>query len=162
MSGDVSLVDAEAFMSISLSRHQRDDKSVTLAPDGEVDLCVVDALISAIQSTTGTGRVDVVVDLARVTFLDCAGVGALVVGRNTARSTGCGYTVVNPQPQVRRVLELTGVLTALTVPLQPDAATDRAARSRRSGRRMDGRRGAVRSTAPSVAGVFGSGLERSR
>jgi anti-anti-sigma factor len=152
----------EAFMSFSLSRHQRDDRSVTLAPDGEVDLCVVDALGSAIRDTTGAGRVDVVVDLARVTFLDCAGVGALVVGRNTARRRGCGYTVVNPQGQVRRVLELTGVLTALTEPLRPAAATDRAARSRRSGRRIDGRRVAVRSTAPSAADVFASRRERSR
>jgi anti-anti-sigma factor len=150
----------EAFVSFSLSRRQRDDRSVTLAPDGEVDLGVADALGSAIRDTTGAGRVDVVVDLARVTFLDCAGVGALVAGRNTARSRGCGYTVANPQGQVRRVLELTGVLTVLTEPLKPAAAVDRATRSRRSGRRMDRRRVAARTPAPSAAGVFAPRLER--
>jgi hypothetical protein len=56
----------------------------------------------------------VVIDLARVTFLDCAGIGTLVAGRNAAARRGCGYTVVNPQRKMRRVLELTGVLTALT------------------------------------------------
>jgi hypothetical protein len=45
--------------------------------------------------------VDVVVDLGRVTFLDCAGIGALVAGRNTAAQTGCGYPVVNGQRHVR-------------------------------------------------------------
>jgi anti-anti-sigma factor len=149
-------------MRFSVSRHRRDDGSVTLAPAGEVDLDAADALGSAIQDTIGTDRVDVVVNLARVTFLDCAGIGALVVGRNTALSRGCGYTVINPQREVRRVLELTGVLTALTEPLQPAPAVDRPARSRRSGRRRGGRRAAVRSAAPSVAGMFASRTDRSR
>jgi anti-anti-sigma factor len=96
----------------------------------------VDALGSAIQDTLHTpDRIAVVVDLARVTFLDCAGIGALVVGRNTAVSRGQRYTVVNPQRQVRQVLELTGVFTVLTGRHpQPAPMTGRAARSQRNRR----------------------------
>jgi hypothetical protein len=101
------------------------------------------------------------VDLARVTFLDCAGIGALVAGRNTAAGRGCGYTVVNPQRQVRRVLELTGVLTALTGPPQPAPVAVRAARSRRSGGHRDDRRVAAGPPAPPSAGVFASHTNRS-
>jgi anti-anti-sigma factor len=147
-------------MRFSLTRHQRDGGPVTLAPAGEVDLDAVGALRSAIADTIGTDRVDVVIDLAQATFLDCAGIGALVAGRNTAVSRGCGYTVVNPQPEVRRVLELTGVLAALTEPPQPAPAVDRVPRSRRSRRRRDDRRVAVRSAAPSVAGVFAAHTDR--
>lgn len=117
-------------MRFSLTRHHRDDGLVTLAPAGDVDLGAVDPLGSAIQDTLHTpDRIAVVVDLARVTFLDCAGIGALVAGRNTAVSRGCDYTVVNPQRQVRLVLELTGVFTALTGQHpQPAPVTGRAAR----------------------------------
>jgi anti-anti-sigma factor len=110
----------EAFMRFSLARHRRDDGVVTLAPVGEVDISAVGTLGSATQDTLFTAdRVDVVVDLARVTFLNCAGIGAPVVGRNTAVRRGYGYTVINPQRQVLRVLELTGVVTALTGRPQP-------------------------------------------
>jgi hypothetical protein len=96
----------------------------------------------------------VVVDLSRVTFLDCAGIGALVAGRNTAVRRGHRYTVVNPQHQVRKVLELTGVFTALTGRHPQQAPeTGRAARSHRTRRHRDDRRVA---TTPSTAGVYAS------
>jgi anti-anti-sigma regulatory factor len=90
-------------------------------------------LRSVIRDTLHTpDRIAVVVDLSRVTFLDCAGIGALVVGRNTAVSRGHRYMVVNPQRQVRRV-ELTGVFTGLTGRRpQPAPMIDRAMRSPRS------------------------------
>ncbi|MCG5461620.1 STAS domain-containing protein [Micromonospora sp. MED01] len=138
-------------MRFSLVRHQRDDGVVTLVPAGEVDMGAVGTLGSALQDAlSAPDRVDVVVDLARVTFLDCAGIGALVAGRNTALSRRCGFTVVNPQRQVLRVLELTGVLGVLTGRAQPAPVPARATRSRRSGRRRDDRRGAA---ARSPAGV---------
>lgn len=149
-------------MRFSLTRHQRDDGAVTLTPVGDVDLDVVDALGSALQDVLSTpDRVDVIVDLARVTFLDCAGIGALVAGRNTAVSRGCGYTVVNPQRQVLRVLALTGVVSALTGRPQPAQAVVRATRSRRSGHRRDDRRVAARPRAPSNASVLASDTNRS-
>jgi hypothetical protein len=47
-------------MRFSLTRHQRDDGVVTLAPVGEVDMGAVGALGSALQDTTCTpDRVDV-------------------------------------------------------------------------------------------------------
>jgi anti-anti-sigma factor len=138
-------------MRFSLTRHQRDDGVVTLAPAGEVDMGAVGALGSALlDALSAPERVDVVVDLTRVTFLDCAGIGALVAGRNTAVSRGCGYTVVNAQQQVRRVLELTGVLAALTGHPQPAPMAVRATRSRRSGRRRDDQRVAAPLRAPST------------
>jgi anti-anti-sigma factor len=142
-------------MRFSLTRHHRDDGLITLAPAGDVDMDAVDPLGSAIQDTLHTpDRIAVVVDLARVTFLDCAGIGALVAGRNTAVSRGFDFTVVNPQRQVRLVLELTGVFTALTGRHpQPAPVTGRAARSPRSRRHRDDRRVAK---TPSTAGVYAS------
>lgn len=150
-------------MRFSLTRNERDDGVETLAPAGEVDMGAVGALGAAIEDTLSSpGRVGVVVDLARVTFLDCAGIGALVAGRNTAVGRGCGYKVVNPHGQVRRVLELTGVLAVLIGPPQPaPVAGGGAVGSRRFGRRRDDRRVAAGPPVPSAAGLSGSRTNRS-
>ena len=46
--------------------------------------------------------------------MDCGGLTALVVAGNVAARTGCQLRITNPQPVVRRVLELTGLLEVLT------------------------------------------------
>jgi anti-anti-sigma regulatory factor len=56
------------------------------------------------------------VDLAGVMLLDCAGIGALVGVRNAAVHAGCQMWVSNPQPIVRRVLAVTGLLDVFTTP----------------------------------------------
>jgi anti-anti-sigma factor len=122
-------------MGFSLTRRDRAGRGVTLTAGGEVDLCCAGVLCAAIQDALRTPHpVDVVVDLGRVTFLDCAGIGALVAGRNTAARRGRSYRVVNLQPPVRHVLDLTGVLTALTSSPNPAPPTGQPARSPRARR----------------------------
>ncbi|MBO3749339.1 STAS domain-containing protein [Streptosporangiaceae bacterium NEAU-GS5] len=90
-------------MRFSLSRHSVGDRVVTLTPVGEVDLLTAGVLRAAIEDTLlAPHPVDVAVDLAGVTFLDCAGIGALIAGRNIAIRRVYGHAVVNPQRQVRR------------------------------------------------------------
>jgi anti-anti-sigma factor len=56
------------------------------------------------------------VDLGGVTFLDCTGLGALIGARNVAVHSGRQLRVHHPQPFVRRILEVTGLVDVLTVP----------------------------------------------
>jgi anti-anti-sigma factor len=120
-------------MSFSLTQLPRDNGVVPLVPGGDGDTRAVGTLGSAIQGTLDTTHcADLVVDPAQVTFLDCAGIGALVADRNTAVISGRCYTVANQQRQVRRLWTLTGVLRALITRQQPAPLTGRAARSRRS------------------------------
>jgi anti-anti-sigma regulatory factor len=49
----------------------------------------------------------VVVDLAHATWLDAAGVDALLTGHGAAARAGCTYRVVNPSGMVEYVLETT-------------------------------------------------------
>jgi anti-anti-sigma factor len=56
------------------------------------------------------------VDLAGVSFLDCAGIGALVAVRTLAIDAGRQLRVSQPLPNVRRILELSGLLGVLTAP----------------------------------------------
>jgi len=86
---------------------------------GEVDLATAhllrDGLLKVLREQA-TAIVDV--DLAGVTFLDCTGISALVAVRNATGHTGRQMWVSHPQPIVRRVLELTGLLDVLTAPIE--------------------------------------------
>ena len=59
----------------------------------------------------------VTLDLADVGLIDSTVISALVAARNTAHDTGHHLFVTNPAAQVRRVLQITGILDTLTDPL---------------------------------------------
>lgn len=98
--------------------------TVCVAVVGEVDLATAPVLRNRLVDALHEQHLAVLeVDLAGVTFLDCAGVGAFVAARNTAVQTGRQMRVTHPQPIVRRVLELAGLLEVLTAPIdQPPPA----------------------------------------
>ncbi|GID90655.1 STAS domain-containing protein [Amorphoplanes digitatis] len=89
--------------------------TVRVAVAGEIDLSTAGALhagLLAVLSAQLPERIEV--DLAKVTFMDCAGLAVLVAAGKTAARTGCQLRITNPQPIVRRVLDLTGLLDILT------------------------------------------------
>ena len=89
--------------------------TVRVAVAGEIDLSNSDLLnvrLLNILSTLHPHRIEV--DLAGVTFLDCSGLTVLVSLGQAATHTGCRLRITNPQPLVRRLLDLTGLLDALT------------------------------------------------
>ena len=87
---------------------------------GEIDLTTTprlrDLLLGAMRS-----RVIVLldVDLSGVSFLDCSGIGALVLVRNAAIQNGRQMRVTHPQPFVRHVLDVVGLLDAFGVEPHP-------------------------------------------
>jgi anti-anti-sigma factor len=76
---------------------------------GEIDLTTADGFRDALLSALSDGALGLVVDLTMTTFIDSAGVTALV--RATRRAAASGATVrlaVTAQP-VLRVLNLVGI-----------------------------------------------------
>lgn len=93
------------------------DRALCLAVDGEIDMASAGGLETALRAVIREARtagLAVVVDLDRVTFLDSTGLRVLVVSSQLARAAGIALRVVNPRGNVRRVLQLTGVLEVLT------------------------------------------------
>ncbi|MCA2217485.1 ANTAR domain-containing protein [Jidongwangia harbinensis] len=75
---------------------------------GELVVDTADALVAAIHAGLSAGLVtSMVVDLARVSFLDMAGLGALLRARAAALQAGASLRIVRPQPLVQQVLHLT-------------------------------------------------------
>jgi len=92
--------------------------------DGELDLATVDmceAGLVALLSTAGTR--ELIIDLSDLTFVDCAGLRALIVVRSRGRSVGVRVRALQPQPIVARVLHATGTWELLIgADRQPAAA----------------------------------------
>jgi anti-anti-sigma factor len=91
---------------------------VRVAVVGEVDLATAHLLRDQMLGVLHEQAPAVLdVDLAGVTFLDCTGISALVAVRNAAVRSGRQMRVSHPQPIVRRVLDVTGLLGILTAPI---------------------------------------------
>lgn len=71
--------------------------------EGEIDLTTADALRLRVLAALATHR-RVAVDLSAVTFMDCAGLRALVAARLHADRSGRRVTLYRPSRPVRRLL----------------------------------------------------------
>jgi anti-anti-sigma factor len=80
---------------------------ITVTVSGDLDV-VGAPLLRGLRSRLPHGG-DLVIDLSGVTFIDCAGVGALVTTHRQTQARGGSFRLANVPPTVQRVLELTGV-----------------------------------------------------
>ncbi len=88
---------------ISISRH---DGLCVVRMSGELDLASserLSALLAELSEAT------VVVDLSELTFIDSSGIAALVAAKDRLQSAGRDLVLTRPQPNVDRVLEMTGL-----------------------------------------------------
>jgi len=94
---------------------------------GELDMATVEGLSDWLVDISGS---TVVIDLSELTFMDSSGIGAMVRAKN---ELGDSLVLTRPQPNVRRVIEVTGLSGWLTEwnPAwssdPPDPSTDGAA-----------------------------------
>ena len=95
-------------MSLALST-RRDGGVVTIIVNGEVDLTTVQNLEDRIAEIAASDATGIVIDLAAVSFLDSAGINALLKGRRLADAHDQSFRVSNPGGIVRRLLDITGV-----------------------------------------------------
>lgn len=82
---------------------------------GEVDLAARGALDEALTDVCSTPSAPVDIDLSQVSFIDSTGVAALVAAQRISEAHDGSLRLVGPQPQVRRLLELTGVDTFIEI-----------------------------------------------
>ena len=105
----------ERILPFSVSLTPDEDGNVVVAPRGEIDMDTADqvwaALIEALTAWTG----QVVVDFAGVSFLDSQGIATLLRVHQDCDFDAGRLTLRSPQPQARKVFELTGLDTILRI-----------------------------------------------
>ena len=107
-------------------------RTAVVTATGEVDLTNADGLRNALLSALDAGAVGLVADLSTVTFLDSAGVTALVRASRRSRAGDVTFRLAAAAPPVRRVLNLVGIDRLVEV--YPNAAAALASLSDQTGR----------------------------
>lgn len=102
------------MMELDLSVRHHGDRA-TVQVGGEIDLATCPQLRAALIELADRGCQQVIVDLERVSFLDCAGIGALVAARRRIQAHGGSLRLVRPRPLVLRVLALTNMTTVFPI-----------------------------------------------
>jgi anti-sigma B factor antagonist len=87
--------------------------TVTITPEGELDVATVPLLEAAMESQRHLGAGTLVVDLRGLTFIDSAGVHLLLRWARRAARTNRAFRVIPGAERVQLVLAMTGVLEAL-------------------------------------------------
>ncbi|ASO21881.1 Anti-sigma-B factor antagonist [Actinoalloteichus hoggarensis] len=88
--------------------------STRLSVTGEVDLSTAPELERDLGTAiTADGAESVIVDVAGVSFMDSAGLRVLVGGLRQAEEHDVRLTVENPQSQLRKIIEITGLADVL-------------------------------------------------
>jgi anti-sigma B factor antagonist len=112
-------LDADTMYAASFveSRFQTDGhdqgKVHVIAVSGELDLAVASSFRAELTEAIESGAEEIVIDLKDLQFIDSTGLGALVNAHQDAASAGCTLGLINPGPQVTRLLELTGLADRL-------------------------------------------------
>ena len=75
---------------------------------GELDLSTADGLVDWLVDIAGP---KIVIDLSELTFMDSSGIAVFVQAKN---ELGDSVVLTRPQPNVRRVFELTGLSDLFT------------------------------------------------
>jgi anti-sigma B factor antagonist len=87
---------------------RREQGCVVVAVTGEIDITTVAGFRERLFELADDGQ-PLIVDLDRITFIDSAGLGALVGAARRAEAHGGSLHAVCGQPQPRRLLWMTGV-----------------------------------------------------
>lgn len=94
---------------------RRDGATAVVELDGELDLNGVHVLTAAVGDLLGEPPRSIAVDAARLTFIDSAGLRALLVAQRDAEAAGTVLGLVKSSQPVDRVLEMTGLHARLAL-----------------------------------------------
>jgi anti-sigma B factor antagonist len=102
------------LVDLTLNTRSEADRTV-LEVAGEVDVYTGPTLRDRISDLLDGGARDLVVDLARVDFIDSTGLGVLVGALNRARELGGSLQLICAQERVLKLLRITGLDQVFTV-----------------------------------------------
>jgi stage II sporulation protein AA (anti-sigma F factor antagonist) len=85
----------------------------TLVLGGELEITTAGKLQSLVVRLCADGARSVALDITRLTFMDSAGLQAILSAHRVCRDHGMGFMLSPPRGVVRRVFEITGMMYAL-------------------------------------------------
>jgi anti-sigma B factor antagonist len=93
---------------------------------GDIDHSTCGSVEAALDEALGTGSGNILVDLSQVTYIDSGGLSVLLSAVRLMRNRGT-LGVIGPNPNVRRLLEIVGLLVDPAFQVFEDRGTASAA-----------------------------------
>ncbi|MEV0918060.1 STAS domain-containing protein [Streptomyces sp. NPDC049967] len=97
-------------------------RCAVLTISGDVGRDLVPVIRAALDELIAEGRVQIVLDVQNITFMDSAGLGVLVYGVRNSEVEKGGLRLAGAGTQVRRLLNLSGLDEVISVFPDVDAA----------------------------------------
>jgi anti-sigma B factor antagonist len=102
-------------------------RTLTLAGHGEIDYATLDTLTSELDKASREDIDDVIVDLRKVTYIDSSGLGVLVGAHRRLKSEGRSLVLRVADPEMIKLLAITGLDQFFAVETPYEAPADDAA-----------------------------------
>jgi anti-anti-sigma factor len=100
----------------------RSDERTLVALTGELDAATASYLYAALAKLEVEDAHHVVLDLAKLTFMDSTGLSMVVTEHTRLKRSGGTLTIFSPSSAVRRLFEITGLANELDiVPVSEEA-----------------------------------------
>jgi anti-sigma B factor antagonist len=97
--------------------------AVVLRPEGEIDLARSPELRVRLRQELDAKPKRLIVDLAKVTYMDSSGIATLVEALTRARAVGSTLLLADLQPRVRSIFAISRLDTVFTIVASADDAT---------------------------------------
>ncbi len=110
-------------MELGLEVDETRSPYTVLVVKGEVDVYTAPRLRERLVELVSQGKLQVIVDLEGVDFLDSTGLGVLVGGLKRLRSNDGDLGLVCTQSRILKVFEITGLTKVFAIHDSVDAAT---------------------------------------
>ncbi|GAB6139160.1 STAS domain-containing protein [Halanaerobaculum tunisiense] len=91
------------------------EDSLVVELAGEFDLHTADDFSEEIETRIKQGYNKIILDLAKVEFIDSSGIGAIISKYKDLTNQGGVLTAVNLTPQVERIFEVSGIFRIVDV-----------------------------------------------
>ncbi|HEX7744065.1 MAG TPA: STAS domain-containing protein [Micromonosporaceae bacterium] len=103
-------------------RERRQDVVAVLALTGELDMASAPVFQEHVDALVAAGKVQILVDVAELSFCDSAGLNAFIRGDRLSAAEGGWLRLTGAQGHVARVIELSGLHEVLTYRPEDDEA----------------------------------------
>ena len=87
----------------------RQDRANVLAIEGDIDLLVSPAITESLNAMITKKPERIVIDLSRATYIDSAGVAALILAKQEVKEYGGKFFLSGVQETIRLILETSGL-----------------------------------------------------
>ncbi len=94
-------------MSLQITTHHHETNTAVLTIEGRLNAVTANDLKNNIKALVADQKNHLILDLAKVTFIDSSGLSAIVSGLKTTREQGGSLKLVGLSDKTKRVFELT-------------------------------------------------------